>query len=57
MDYETLRAFADSWGLLFLFLVFLGIVVFVFRRGSTKRYRDAASIPLRRDETERESER
>ena len=47
--YEPLRQFADSWGLLALTLVFLFVVVFVFRRGSTARYRDAASIPLRDD--------
>ena len=49
MEYGPLRAFADSWGLLALTLVFAFVVVFVFRRGSSKHYRDAASIPLRDD--------
>lgn len=49
MDYQTLRTFADSWGLLALFAIFLFVIVYVFRRGSGKRYRDAAAIPLRDD--------
>ena len=49
MDYETLRQFADSWGLLFLVIVFLACVGFAFRPGSKKKYEDAAKIPLRED--------
>ena len=49
MDYETLRIFADSWGLLFLVLVFVGIVAFVFRPGARRHHDDAAQIPLRED--------
>ena len=50
MDYEPLRQFADSWGLLALTLVFLFVVFWVFRRGSRRHYEDAASIPLRDDQ-------
>jgi cytochrome c oxidase cbb3-type subunit 4 len=53
MDYETLRHFADSWGLLILAVLFVGIIVFIFRKGSTKRYREAAEIPLRDDDQPR----
>lgn len=49
MDYETLRHFADSWGLLFLFLVFVGIVAWVYRRGARKKYDEQAEIPFKRD--------
>jgi cytochrome c oxidase cbb3-type subunit 4 len=45
-DYDTMRHFADSWGLVFMLAVFLAVVVWVFRRGSNKHYRDAARIPL-----------
>lgn len=48
MDYETMRHFADSWGLLFLVLVFLGAVVWAFRPGSS--YRDHAEIPFKHDD-------
>ena len=49
MDYSTLRQFADSWGLLYLFLLFLIIVVFVFRPGAKKHYDEQAKIPLKED--------
>lgn len=48
--YTALRQFADSWGLLFLFLFFVGVVIFAFRPGSKKTAQDAANIPLKDDE-------
>ncbi len=47
MDHETLRHIADSWGLVFLLLVFLGAVGFAFRPGSRAQQEDARMIPLR----------
>lgn len=49
MDYETLRHFADSWGLLALVLLFLGIVAFVMRPGARRKYDENAKIPLKED--------
>lgn len=49
MDYEELRHFADSWGLLYLFILFVGVVAYTFRPGSKKAAMDAASIPLNED--------
>jgi cytochrome c oxidase cbb3-type subunit 4 len=46
MDYDQFRHFADSWGLLYLFAIFLFVVAFIFRPGSDRIYRDAANIPL-----------
>lgn len=48
--YSFLREFADSWMLLFLFLFFIGIVLWVFRPGSRKTYQDTASIPFRHED-------
>ncbi|MEX0305034.1 MAG: cbb3-type cytochrome oxidase subunit 3 [Leisingera sp.] len=45
--YTLLREFADSWMLLFLFIVFVGIIAWAFRPGSTKAYEDTANIPFR----------
>jgi cytochrome c oxidase cbb3-type subunit 4 len=45
--YTLLREFADSWMLLFLFLVFVTVIVWAFRPGSTKIYQDVANIPFR----------
>lgn len=48
--YEALRHFADSWGLLALFLFFVGVVVWAFRPGSRALHDDAAQVPFRNDE-------
>jgi len=45
--YDVMRQFADSWGLLFLTLVFVGILAWVFRPGSRTRYREQADIPFK----------
>jgi cytochrome c oxidase cbb3-type subunit IV len=49
MDYETLRQMADSWGLLYLFIVFIGVIIFTFRPGTKKQAADIAQIPFRED--------
>lgn len=46
MAYESLRYFADTWGLVVLVVIFGLMLVFIFRRGSTKKYHDAARIPM-----------
>ncbi len=48
MDYDTLRHFADSWGLLFLLVVFVAAVGWVFRPGAS--YDAHADIPFRNDD-------
>ena len=50
MDYNDLRHAADSWGLLYMVLIFIGVVLFAFRPGSKKVYEDVANIPLKEDE-------
>ena len=50
LDYHSMRAFADSWGLLFMTLFFVGVIVFVLRPRSGKTAADdAAQIPFRED--------
>lgn len=46
MNYDAFRHFADTWGLALLVILFLGMLLFIFRRGSTEKYRRAARIPL-----------
>ena len=50
MDYSTFRQFADSWGLLYLFLLFVGVIIFTFRPGSKKTAEEVAQIPLKEDD-------
>jgi cytochrome c oxidase cbb3-type subunit 4 len=47
--YSLLREFADSWMLLLLFCVFVGMMVWVFRPGSRKLHADTANIIFRND--------
>ena len=49
MDYQTLRTFADSWGLLFLVIVFVFVIAYTFRPGSRKKADEIAKIPLKED--------
>ncbi len=48
--YSITRQFADSWALLALFVFFIGMVIWVFRPGSTRTYKDTANIPFRHDD-------
>ena len=58
--YTALRAFADSWHLLFMFLFFIAVVIFAFRPGSRKVHDETSNMIFRNDErpaddSERES--
>ncbi|WP_188055250.1 MULTISPECIES: cbb3-type cytochrome c oxidase subunit 3 [unclassified Sphingosinithalassobacter] len=48
--YDTLRHFADSWGLLFLFGVFLFAVWRALRPSARAHMEEARTIPLRDEE-------
>ncbi|MFV0293678.1 MAG: cbb3-type cytochrome c oxidase subunit 3 [Paracoccus sp. (in: a-proteobacteria)] len=50
MDLYTLtRQFADSWALLALVLVYLGVVVWAFRPGSGQSHEEAAESIFRNE--------
>jgi cytochrome c oxidase cbb3-type subunit 4 len=49
-SYSALRGFADSWGLVVLFLFFVGVVVWVFRPGARRKHDDAASMIFRNED-------
>jgi cytochrome c oxidase cbb3-type subunit 4 len=44
--YDTLRHFADSWGLLYMMAIFLAVVFFLVRPGARSSAMSAARIPL-----------
>lgn len=46
-DYHMLRTFADSWGLLFMALFFVAVVVWALRPSARQQHEDAASIPFK----------
>ncbi len=47
--YSLLRMFADSWALLALALFFVGMIIWVFRPGSTAEHLDSVNIPFRHE--------
>lgn len=47
--YSGLRAFADTWGLLAMFLFFVGLVFWVFRPGARATQDDAANMIFRNE--------
>lgn len=47
--YSLLREFADSWVLLVLTLVFLGVILWAWRPGSRKLHDDAANSIFRNE--------
>lgn len=50
MDYTVMRHFADSWGLVYLFGIFILVALFLLRPGARDKAKDAALIPLQNDE-------
>jgi cytochrome c oxidase cbb3-type subunit 4 len=48
MTYDALRHFADSWGLLFMTLFFVGVIGWALRPGAT--YREHAEIPFKHND-------
>ncbi len=48
-EYQVMRTFADSWGLLYMTAIFVFVIVWALRPGSRKRAEDAAQIPFKED--------
>lgn len=49
LEYTILRELADSWGLVLMFLFFVGAVFWALRSGAEQIHNDAASIPFKED--------
>lgn len=48
--YTWLRAFADSWHLLFMFVFFIGVFIYILRPGATKVHDETANSIFRNDD-------
>lgn len=46
VQYDMLRHFADSWGLLYMMAIFLAVVFLIVRPGAKASAHAAARIPL-----------
>ncbi len=49
MDYTTLATFAQTWGLLYMVVLFAGVLIYAFRPGGKKAFDSAAQMPLKED--------
>ncbi len=49
MTFETVSVFAQTWGLVFLVVMFVVALAYALRPGAKKTFQDAAQIPLRED--------
>ncbi len=47
--YAAVAHFAQTWGLVYFFVVFAAVVVLVMRPSRKKRYDEAARMPLSED--------
>jgi len=50
MSYDELRHLADSWGLLVMVLLFLGLVAWPFRKGARQHNDQAATMIFKDDD-------
>jgi len=50
MDYETVQAFATSWGMIYFIVLFVGICVYAFWPRNKAKFDRAARMPLDRDD-------
>ena len=50
MTYDDLRHFADSWGLLAMTVLFIGLIGWPFRKGARQLHEDAANMIFREDD-------
>lgn len=49
-SYTVLRQFADSWGLLFMVLLFVGFGLWTFRSSAKQLHDDAANMIFKEDD-------
>ncbi len=49
MTYESVSIFAQTWGLVYLVVLFCGVLVYALRPGAKDKFEAAARIPLKED--------
>ena len=50
MNYETLSSFAQTWGLLYFVILFLGACVYALWPSNGSKFKEAAALPLKDEE-------
>ncbi len=49
MEYQSVATFAQTWGLVYMVVLFAGVLIYAFRPGAKKTFEEAAKTPLRED--------
>ncbi len=49
MSYEEFRYLADTWGLVYLVIMFAGVLAYALWPGNKRKFDEAARIPLEDD--------
>jgi cytochrome c oxidase cbb3-type subunit IV len=47
MTFENVSVFSQTWGLIYLVVLFLGVMIYALRPSAQKKFDDAASIPFK----------
>jgi len=56
-QYDMMRHFADSWGLVYMMAIFLAVVFFIVKPGARSNALEAARIPLDDDQPRNDAQR
>lgn len=48
-EFEQVAMFAQTWGLVYLFILFVGVLIYALRPGAKRKFQEAARIPLKED--------
>ena len=49
MDYHVVTHFAHTWGLVYLFIMFVAVLGYALWPRNRRKFRDAADIPFKED--------
>ncbi|MBT3306987.1 MAG: cbb3-type cytochrome c oxidase subunit 3 [Alphaproteobacteria bacterium] len=49
MTFQDVSYFAQTWGLVYLVILFIGMLIYALRPGAKKKFEDAAQIPFKED--------
>ncbi|MBT5110026.1 MAG: cbb3-type cytochrome c oxidase subunit 3 [Rhodospirillaceae bacterium] len=47
MTFESVSVFSQTWGLVYLIVLFLGVLIYALRPSARKKFEDAAAIPFK----------
>jgi cytochrome c oxidase cbb3-type subunit IV len=49
MDYESVSNFAETWGLVYMFVLFAGVLAYALRPKAKREFERLSRIPLNED--------